>query len=139
MGKRHTGRKLAMQLLYQAAVRKIDVDTVLADFWAHAEFDRSTQEWAEALSKHTWEKREDIDADIVRLAIDWEFGRINPVDKSILRIALYELKYTDTPSNIIIDEAVEIAKKYSTDDSPKFINGILGGFLNSCSPDSSKE
>lgn len=68
-----------------------------------------------------------IDDIIVKKSKNWQFGRINKVDKSILRLAIFELFFrSDIPESVTINEAIEIAKKYSTKDSSKFINGILG-------------
>jgi len=55
--------------------------------------------------------------------------RINPIDKALLRLALYEIIYDETPHQVVVNEILEICKRYSTDDSPKFINGILGEYI----------
>lgn len=67
-----------------------------------------------------------IDPIIAKCAPDWPLSQINRVDLSILRLSIYELLYTDTPQKVIIDEAVELAKEFGSDSSPKFINGVLG-------------
>ena len=129
MGRRSTGRKLAMQVLHQTDVQKAEVDDIICSYLDKGLFHKETKEWASELSKAAWDMHDQSDVFIVRYSEGWEFSRINIVDKSILRIALYELRYTDTPYSVVIDEALELAKKYSTEDSSKFINGILATFI----------
>ena len=131
MGKRNTGRKLAMQILYQTDIRDVGViENVLQQF-LHNEplFSQETKDWASFLARSVWEKREELDLIIADYSIGWDLNRINLIDKHLLRIGLYELIYTDTVPNIVLNEVIEIAKRYSTDDSPKFINGILGKYI----------
>jgi len=130
MGKRHTGRKLAMQALYQAEMRKVeDIEEIVDHHINIDQYSDETKEWASYLALKTWQKRSEIDPIITKQAKGWQFSRINPIDKSILRLALFEMYNTRTPKTVILDEAIEIAKKYATDDSSKFINGILGALL----------
>jgi len=129
MGKRHTGRKLAMQALYQADMRNADIESVTHLFIKGANYVDETKDWALFLSHEVTRKKDELDKLIQEYAIDWDIDRINPIDKNILRIALFELKFTDTPETVVVDEAVEIAKKYSTEDSGRFINGLLGEYL----------
>ncbi len=136
MGKRNTGRKLAMQILYQADLRGAQVSDVLRHFWEIHDFEQETTQWANELSTNTWHHLAQIDPVIERLAIGWDFDRLNPIDKAILRIAFYELIHQKIPPNIVINEAIEICKKYSSDDSPKFVNGILGQYIKQCSLES---
>ena len=133
MGKRSTGRKLAMQILYQADIRATEVDKVVSYFWEVHKFESDTIEWANDLSMKTWIHRDKIDPIIEKMAIGWDFDRLNPIDKAILRLAFYELIYEDISPSIIINEAVEICKKYSSEDSPRFVNGILGHYVKQCS------
>ena len=82
-------------------------------------------EFARNLLKGVLEHLDEIDEIIKNHLIDWDFERLDKVDKQILRVAVYELKYTDTPYQIVIDEAVKIAKNFSEDKAKSFINGIL--------------
>ncbi|WP_180270648.1 transcription antitermination factor NusB [Sporanaerobium hydrogeniformans] len=75
------------------------------------------------------EHLEEIDTLIKESATNWSIERIAKVDHMILRLAIYELKWTDIPPKVVVNEAVEIAKGYSTDKSPKFINGVLGNII----------
>jgi len=85
----------------------------------------SKAEFAKNLLNGILKHREEIDEIIKDHLIDWSFERLDKVDKQILRLGVYELKYTDTPYQIIIDEAVKIAKNFSEDKAKSFINGIL--------------
>ena len=129
MGKRSTSRKLAMKTLYQASVSG-DIEIVVDRFLRGSEYLLETKNWAIELAQKTWSKKAELNEIIKRYAIGWVIDRINPIDKSILQLAFYEIKYTETPPQVIINEALEISKKYSTEDSPKFINGILGNYIN---------
>jgi len=82
-------------------------------------------EFAKKLLKGILEHLDEIDKIIKDHLIDWDFNRLDKVDKQILRLGVYEIKYTDTPFQIAIDEAVKIAKNFSEDKSKSFINGIL--------------
>ena len=84
---------------------------------------------ATALALQAWEKRKESDAIIKKLSKDWPLDRIGRVDLAILRLALSELSSKESPGSVVIDEAVELAKKFSGSDSAKFINGILGSYL----------
>ena len=82
-------------------------------------------EFAKELLKGVLEHKDEIDKIIKEHLIDWDFDRLDKIDKQILRLGVYELKYTDTPYQIVIDEAVKIAKNFSEDKAKSFINGIL--------------
>jgi len=82
-------------------------------------------EFAKNLLKGLLEKLPEIDIILKEHLIDWDFDRLDKVDKQILRVGIYEINYTDTPYQIVINEAVKIAKNFSEDKSKSFINGIL--------------
>ncbi len=129
MGKRSTSRRIAMQAIYQADISGFDIETALKNIVESEKFIPETVEFARYLAKKTWESREDLDQEITKLAIDWSLDRISKVDRSILRLALKELKLKETPDSVIINEAIELAKKYSGEEASRFINGILGAFV----------
>ena len=129
MGKRSTARRLAMQALYQAEITGTDIQEAINNISESEQFIPETLSFAEALAKAAWEDREDTDKIIEKLAVDWSLDRIGKVDRSILRLAIQELKTGETPTSVVINEAVELAKKYSGDESAKFINGILGAYV----------
>ncbi len=82
-------------------------------------------EFAKKLLNGVMENLDKIDEEIKNHLIDWDFNRLDKVDKQILRVGTYELMFTDTPFQIVIDEAVKIAKNFSEDKAKSFINGIL--------------
>jgi transcription antitermination protein NusB len=139
MGRR-TGRKLVLQALYQADLRQEDIDTIIDDFFSNYVKESDMTSWSKELTKDIWNKKEELDEIITKYSIDWEIDRINIIDRNIIRIAIFELTNTDTDIAVILNEAIELAKKYSTDESPKFINGILGTYVEGkCLPESSKK
>jgi transcription antitermination protein NusB len=79
-------------------------------------------------------QREDLDDIIAAHAKGWTVDRIAPLDMNVMRVALYEMEFTDTPAEVAIDEAIEIAKEYCGADAPKFINGILGAVMREREP-----
>jgi N utilization substance protein B len=129
MGKRRTGRKLAMQVLYQIDSQNGNIDFILDHHIEMSDYQPQTKELASQLARMAWNHVADSDQKIKEYAIDWEFERIAPVDKALLRLAFYELMKTDVSKSIIIDEVIELAKQYSSQESPKFINGILGAYV----------
>ncbi|MBK3383221.1 transcription antitermination factor NusB [Streptomyces albidoflavus] len=132
MAARNTARKRAFQILFEADQRSTDVLTVLADWIRHARSDARqppvseyTMELVEGYAEH--ERR--IDELIAQYAVDWTLDRMPVVDRNILRLGAYELIWVDTtPDAVVLDEAVQLAKEFSTDDSPAFVNGLLARF-----------
>lgn len=129
MGKRSTARRLAMQALYQADLSGIDIETALRNISESEKFIAETLDFAGRLARSAWSAQAETDRIIEKLAIDWPLDRIGKVDRSILRLSLQELKMEETPPSVIINEAVELAKKYSGEEAAKFINGILGTYV----------
>lgn len=129
MGLRHNGRKLAIQALYQTKVRNQDILDFIDQFVDQTSFSEGTVKWGRELAVNVWEHVDEIDQLVEKYSIDWSLDRISLVDLSILRLAFYELIKTDTPYTIVLNEAVELSKEFSEDDSPKFINGILGNYV----------
>ena len=129
MGSRSTGRKLAMQLLYQAELRNKTLEEVTETIKEDSNYPIPTRKFAITLALNTWEVRKKLDQCIDQLAIDWDIDRISIVDKNILRLAIYELQEYKTPQNVILNEAIELAKQFSSEDASRFINGILGKLI----------
>jgi transcription antitermination factor NusB len=128
--RRTRARELAMQALYQLDVQGADLLEFLDEFFVENEADSSTRELALEWTKGTWEKLAHCDELIVASTIKWQLSRLSPVDKSILRLAVYQLKWCrDIPARVVINEAIELAKKFSTDKSPSFVNGVLDAVL----------
>ena len=130
MDRRTRARELTMQALYQLDVQGPDVFKQLNWFFRESDTDDFVQNLASDWSKGTWENLEQCDKLIAGSTIKWQFKRLSPVDKSILRLSVYQLKFCpDIPPKVVINEAIELAKKYSTDKSPAFVNGVLDAVL----------
>jgi N utilization substance protein B len=121
---RRQARRQALDILYQADVTGADPRLVLED-WERAgkPIDPFARELVDGVAAH----RSEIDANLERLAEEWTVDRMASLDRTILRIACFELLHRpDTPAGATIDEAVQAAKELSTEDSSRFVNGILG-------------
>ena len=128
--RRTRARELAMQALYQLDVQGPDLFELLGRFFTEADTDEFVRKLALDWTKGTWENLKQCDELIVASTIKWQFTRLSPVDKGILRLAVYQLKFCpDIPPKVVINEAIEIAKKFSTDKSPAFVNGVLDAIL----------
>ncbi len=130
MDRRTRAREMAMQALYQLDVQGPDLFEFLDRFFAEADEDDFVRKLASDWTKGTWENLEQCDEPIIVSTIKWQFTRLSPVDKSILRLAVYQLKFCpDIPPKVVINEAIELANKFSTDKSPAFVNGVLDAIL----------
>lgn len=119
-----------MQALYQLDVQGEDAFEFLLSFFTESDPDSFVRNLAFEWSKGTWENLKQCDDLIAASTIKWQFTRLSPVDKSILRLSAYQLKFcSDIPPKVVINEAIELAKKYSTDKSPAFVNGVLDAVL----------
>lgn len=120
-----------MQALYQLDVQGSDLlPRLRAEFFSEAADDARTRRLAGEWTSGTWANLADCDELIVASTIRWQFSRLSPVDKSILRLAVYQLKFCpDIPPKVIINEAIELAKKFSTERSGPFVNGVLDAVL----------
>jgi N utilization substance protein B len=125
---RTKARKRAVDVLYEADVRSSDPLAVLRD--RIADGNPPVPEHAVRLVEGAVEQRTRIDQLIEQHASGWSLDRLPDVDRAILRMAVYELLWVDdVPDAVVIDEAVELAKALSTDDSPAYVNGVLGGIV----------
>jgi len=125
--KRRQAREYALQILFQIDFTEKKLGRrELDEFWSDKKENREIREFAEELVKGTLEKLKDIDALIEKLAENWILGRMAAVDRNILRFAAFEILYRrDIPAAVTINEALEIAKKYSSSESAPFLNGVL--------------
>ncbi|HUH07198.1 MAG TPA: transcription antitermination factor NusB [Egibacteraceae bacterium] len=123
---RRGSRKRALDILYEADLKDEPIPIVLARHLAAPGVDPAPlSEFATALVRGVHRSREEIDQVIQAHARDWKLSRMPIIDRNILRIALFELLHSDVPKAVAIDEAVELAKWLSTEDSGRFINGLL--------------
>ena len=119
-GTRREARERALSLLYEAEAKESSVADVLSELPLPA--DEFTVDLVEGVDR----QRKEIDAFIVRFARDWSIDRMPVVDRNLLRMAIYELMdRPDIPTAAVLSEAVELAKQYSTEDSGRFVNGVL--------------
>jgi N utilization substance protein B len=127
MGLRRDAREAAVQFLYQVDThRPENIDAALKEFWSQNEEPQNVREFAGPLLRGVLEKMPEVDAKIRTLADNWDFERLAVVDRNILRLAVYEMLFRDDiPPVVSINEAIEIAKKFSTAESGKFVNGLL--------------
>jgi len=125
--KRRKAREYALQLLFQIDIRKEKPSaTVLKHFWAEYEPDEEVRAFAEEIVKGTYKHLAKINDLIHQCAKNWSLDRMAVVDRNVLRMAAYEILYRiDIPTSVTINEAIEIAKKFGTDESGAFVNGIL--------------
>ena len=140
MKKRTRARELALQFLYQVdLVNGTSLDQ-LAGFLTEAERDSEACRYAKLLVRGTVERREELDAEIQRVAQNWQIHRMAVIDRNVLRLAAFELLHcADIPPKVAINEAIELGKRYSTANSGAFINGILDKIKSNCSTESAKD
>ena len=126
MGRRTKARECAVQMLYQKEITGAAMDEVAASFWEVRSTVTETREMAERLARGAQRQVLEVDAAIVAAVKHWRIERLSVVDKSVLRIGTYELMYErHTPAAVVLDEAVDIAKRFGEADSPAFVNGVL--------------
>lgn len=126
MRKRTQAREIALQLLYKQDIDPDSVDTLLSSFWETKDVPAEVQEYTERLVRGTVTHLGEIDSVLSKYTEHWELPRMAVVDRNILRFSTYELLYLeDIPPKVVINEAVNIAKKFSQEESGKFVNGIL--------------
>jgi N utilization substance protein B len=127
VGKRRKAREVALQFLYQLDVRG-DEDPAphAGEFWARHAVDEEVRSFADALVRGTKEHQARIDQMIAQVTERWDLDRMATVDRNILRLAVYELGWQpEIPPRVAINEAIEIAKRFGTRESSRFVNGIL--------------
>ena len=126
MGTRRKAREYALQMLFQWDITHDPIETIAGSFWENHVEQQAVIEFARRLVTQTVEHVEKIDAVIQSHAEHWRLDRMAVVDRNILRLATQELLFdTETPGTVVINEAIEIARRYSAQESPQFINGIL--------------
>jgi transcription antitermination protein NusB len=130
MGARRKARELALQMLFENDVAGTRADEMFRRSADLQKAPAALRNFTERLVAGTLEHRDDLDAIISKQAANWRLSRMPIVDRNILRLALFELLHEpSTPRPVVIDEALEIAKRFSTPRSSQFINGILDGVL----------
>ncbi|MEM1058997.1 MAG: transcription antitermination factor NusB [Verrucomicrobiota bacterium] len=132
MAIRREGRESAVQFFYQRDIQgpeafdRQDLAVVMREFWATIRRPRNAQAFAESLIRGTREHLPEIDRRLQEAARNWTLDRMSAVDRNVLRVAAYEMLYCEeTPPVVAMNEAIEIAKRLSTPEAGKFVNGIL--------------
>jgi len=128
MGSRRKARECALQMLFAADVAGTRPDELARNFWselADGEVDEDGREFATRLALGTLAHLEEVDERIKLRAEHWRIDRMATVDRNVLRLAVYEFLYEPTPRTVAINEALEVARRFSTYEATQFINGIL--------------
>ena len=130
MGTRRRSRELALQLLYQNELTDASPESMQEGFDEWQSAAEGVREFADRLLRGTLSRLAEIDAELGRQTTHWRLERLAAVDRNILRLAMYELMFEEgTPHAVVIEEAIEISKKYGAKDSGRFVNGVLDGFV----------
>jgi N utilization substance protein B len=128
---RRLARAAALQMLYQWEIGRLSIEDAVGTFWSVRDGEPLTVEaraLAEELARGTAAGAAEADPIIAASADNWRLDRMAVVDRLILRLAVHEfLHVPDTPHKVVINEAVELARLFSTDDGPRFVNGVLDG------------
>jgi N utilization substance protein B len=126
VGRRTRARECAFQILYQWDMTRDPIDHVVESFWKVRSTTDLTRSLADRLARGAQQDVERIDAEIVKVSKNWRFDRIAAVDRNIIRLGAFELIHDrDTPAAVVIDEAVEMARRFGEADSTAFVNGVL--------------
>lgn len=125
MSLRHKSREFALQMLFEWDMTRREPARVEKQFWKSARASESTRKFANELFEGVVAEAGSIDGVMEKHVENWRIDRLAAVDRSILRLAIHELRTGTAPPKVVIDEALELAKKFSSAESPAFLNGIL--------------
>lgn len=128
MSSRRKGRELALQMLFQLDLVRTGVDDAIKAFWKTQEElpSEDTRDFSEELVRGAFEHYEEIDRFVEETSSNWRLSRMPVVDRNVLRMAVYEMLYrNDIPTTVTINEAIDVGKKFGSEESGAFINGIL--------------
>ena len=141
-GTRHKARECALQMLFASDMVKIPGEVLTKKYWdelGDSSIDDKTREFSNKLVLGTLKEVEAIDDRIRTRAEHWRIERMAIVDRNVLRLAVYEFLYEDTPATVAINEALEIARRFSTFEATQFINGILDAIKHDLEPASAED
>jgi transcription antitermination protein NusB len=126
MGARHTGREAALQMLFQLEASSTSPDQTIELFWRTFEADPEGRTYADKIVRGVAENVEALDAKITAASQNWRLERMSRVDRNLLRLGTWELIHQgEIPRAVVLDEAIELAKSFGTDESSAFVNGVL--------------
>ena len=133
MGARTTAREAALQMLFAIEASDGDIEQAIGDFWRELPGDAEGRPYADEAVRGVRATLADLDARIVRASKNWRLERMTRVDRNLLRLGAWELvTKTDVPRAVVLDEAVELAKRYGTEESGAFVNGVLDRIADDC-------
>ena len=129
MSLRHKSREFALQMLFQWEIGRQEPRRIEDGFWRIARSEKTTRAFANELFEGTAAGANELDALLAAHAKNWRVERMAVIDRAILRLAAYELRAAKTPPKVVVNEAIELAKKFSSAEAGAFINGILDALL----------
>jgi N utilization substance protein B len=130
MARRSRAREVALQALFQEDLNPRDSRDQLAPFLEARLRDADLREFASTLVLGVLRNQQELDAQLESVADNWSLSRMAATDRTVLRLGAFEIRYVDTPDRVVIDEAVELAKRFGSANSSQFVNGILDKLLN---------
>ena len=126
MGARTAAREAALQMLYAAEFGAPETERLIGDFWREFPGDAEGRSYADAAVRGVLAERPRVDAELVKASTNWRIERMNPIARNVLRLGTWELlEHEEIPRAVIIDESVELAKRYAGTESAAFVNGVL--------------
>jgi N utilization substance protein B len=126
MGARTGGREAALKMLFAVEASQTDLDSAIALFWREFGGDPETRPYADESVRGVLDEREALDETIRAASENWRIERMTRVDRNVLRLGTWELKHrADVPRAVVLDEAIELAKRYGSEESGAFVNGVL--------------
>jgi N utilization substance protein B len=131
MALRHKAREYALQMLFQWEIGRQDPRRIEEGFWRMARAEKNTRTLANQLFENSVDEAAELDALVAKHAKNWRLERMAVIDRAILRLAACELRAAKTPPKVVLDEAVELAKTFSSQEAASFVNGVLDGLLKS--------
>jgi N utilization substance protein B len=133
MGARTTAREAALQMLFAIEASGAEVEQAIFDFWRELPGDAEGRPYADEAVRGVRGSLADLDQRIVRASTNWRLERMTRVDRNLLRLGAWELvHHTDVPRAVVLDEAVELAKRFGTEESGSFVNGVLDRVADDC-------
>jgi N utilization substance protein B len=133
MGARSAAREAALQMLYAAEFGSVAPDQLIADFWREFPGDAEGRSYADPAVRGVLAERPRLDEQLVKASTNWRIERMNPIARNVLRLGTWELiHHPEIPRAVIIDESVEVAKRYAGTESAGFVNGVLDRIADSC-------
>jgi len=131
MALRHKAREFALQMLFQWEMGRQETLAIEGGFWKNARAEKTTRAFANQLFEGAVGESAILDELVRKYSENWRLERMAAIDRAILRLALHELRAAQTPPKVVINEAIELAKKFSSAEAAPFINGILDAILKS--------